>query len=341
MPILITSDLHFTSNPRDMYRHDVVDTILHFIDEYKVTTLIVLGDLTEKKDKHNAWLTNQIADHFNMIASCVKVIILQGNHDALDVDCPFFYFMTFLRGSKQIRWVKDPTEMRVDENWDCLFLPHTTDYKKRWSDVFRRSYKPDFIFAHNTFKGTVSESGLKLDGIPTSVFPKGSKVISGDIHKPQVVGPVEYAGAPYQIDFGDDYEPRMLLIEDTGEVKSIACPGVQKRLVHISDPLGKFKVENTVSPQDIVKVRIAVTPEQYTAWDSMCKEVRAWGDENDIIVHSIQPIVEQMAANKSGSRKKLERSVQSDQELVERYAKLQDYGARTVQIAEDIINKDK
>lgn len=341
MPVLITSDLHFTSNPRDLYRFDVIDTLFHFFDEYKVTTLVVLGDLTEKKDKHNAWLTNQIADHFNLIASSVKVIILQGNHDAIDATCPFFYFLTLLRGSRQIRWVLDPTEMTIDEQWNCLFLPHTTDYIKRWGSVFELSRKPDFIFAHNTFKGTISESGLELDGIPTSVFPKGSKVISGDIHKPQKVGPVTYVGAPYQIDFGDEYEPRMLLIEDNGDVESIPCPGTQKRLVHVSDPLGDFVIDDTVNSQDIVKVRIAVTPEEYTKWDSMCRIVRDWGNENDITVHSIQPVLEEISNRKSRNSKVLEKSVRSDKELVMQYAKLQGYKSKILEVAEDIIEKGR
>lgn len=341
MPVLITSDLHFTSNPRDLYRFDVIDTLFHFFDEYKVTTLVVLGDLTEKKDKHNAWLTNQIADHFNLIASSVKVIILQGNHDALDVDCPFFYFLTLLRGSRQIRWIKDPTETTIDEKWKCLFLPHTTDYRKRWEKVFRGAYEPDFIFAHNTFKGTISESGMELDGVPTSVFPKGVPVISGDIHKPQKVGQVQYVGAPYQIDFGDDYEPRMLLIEDEGEIISLPCPGVQKRLVHISDPLGEFVIEDTANEQDIVKVRIAVTPEEFTKWDSMCRAVQSWGDKNGIDVHSIQPVVEVKNNGKKSERKEAQRARQTDSELVSRYAKMQGYHSKTIEVAEDIINKGK
>src|SRR5205814_1607714 len=100
----------------------------------------------------------------------------------------------------------------------CLFLPHTNNYKRDWKGLDFSKYQ--WIFAHNTFQGA-NIGPRRLEGIPTSIFPRNAKVISGDIHVPQHFGPIEYVGAPYRIDFGDDYEPRVLFLSTKDEKRCI------------------------------------------------------------------------------------------------------------------------
>lgn len=336
MSVLITADLHFSDSPRDYYRHQFVrKELLEVIGDNKVKTLVILGDLTEKKDRHSSWLTNTVAEHLNILGSWVKVIILQGNHDALDVACPFFYFVTMLRGSRQIRWIGDPSLITVEGLGRCLFLPHTTDHR-RWVELPMGSV--DWIFAHNTFKGTISESGKELDGIPTDVFPKGVRVISGDIHKPQVVGPVTYVGSPYLIDFGDNFDPRMLLIKKSGVVKSIPCTGPQKRLLHVDYvPDAKFVVSGESHAGDVVKVRVPVTKEVYAEWPEIQRKVRAWGESNGVEVHTIQPVVESSKNEHKSNVKKSGNARESDKSLVKRYGRLQGFGGKVIRIGCDLL----
>jgi hypothetical protein len=201
-----------------------MDTIAALIKKHKVDELIVLGDLTEEKDYHPATLVNALVDVIYSFSQLCEVIILRGNHDYTSIDCPFFQF---LRRMDRVRWLNTVTRLKLSIG-DCLFLPHTRDYKTDWAKLPQLE-ELDWIFAHNTFEGSVTEHGKRLSGIPTTFFDD-FRVISGDIHAPQDVGSVRYVGAPYQIDFGDLFEPRVLLLDRMG-IKSISVFGPQKRLL--------------------------------------------------------------------------------------------------------------
>lgn len=287
MSVLITADLHFSDNPRDDYRFLVVSRLREMIEKYEVEMLLILGDLTEKKDNHGAWLVNCMIEHFVMLASWCPVIILRGNHDGLDPQSPFF---EFLRNFKNISFITHPMSREVPVLGECLFLPHSSDYKRDWGGIDLKDKRYERIFAHNTFKGA-SGQHRELDGLPLDIFRKNSKVIAGDVHIPHQIGPVTYVGAPYLVDFGDDYRPRVLLERAGSDIKSIAVPGPQKRLVECT--AGKAGVdwpESGLNPGDILKVRISVTPKQYTRWNEIKEEVHAWGAKNLFTINMIQAV---------------------------------------------------
>lgn len=220
MKRLISSDWQLTDNPRDKYRTDwVVNELPKLIDKYKPDQLLVLGDLTESKDAHPAPLVNEIVNCFCSLAESVEIVVLQGNHDFLHNEHPFF---AFLENFKSIHWISKPEVLD-----GCLYLPHTRDYKKDWKGINFNGH--DFILAHNTFAGT-KVNGQELSGIPTDIFPENCCVVSGDVHEPQQVGPIIYVGSPFLVDFGDDFQPRVLLLEDL-KVKSIKVSGLQKRVI--------------------------------------------------------------------------------------------------------------
>ena len=93
MNSLVTGDWHFSDNPRDDYRHAYMKKLMRLIKRKKVNNLIVLGDLTEEKDRHSAWLVNQVVLHFAELSQLCKIYILRGNHDYVDPDTPFFSFL--------------------------------------------------------------------------------------------------------------------------------------------------------------------------------------------------------------------------------------------------------
>lgn len=278
MPTLITADLHLSDNPRDAYRHQFIPRLIRLIKKYEVDTLLILGDLTEEKDRHSAWLVNAVVDHMYALAQVARVVILRGNHDYVRADTPFY---AFLRHIENITWINNPTTVGPD-----LYLPHTTDYDKDWEDVSLD--KRRYIFAHNTFQGADVDYGRRLDGIALSTFPPDAHVISGDIHIPQQLGCVTYVGAPYTVDFGDDYEPRVLLLDRNG-MKTIKLHGPQKVLIEISDM--KLLDTVTLNPGDVLKVRVRIAPEDYASWAAMRREIEAWGETEGYTVYSVHPIV--------------------------------------------------
>jgi DNA repair exonuclease SbcCD nuclease subunit len=289
MIVLVTADLHLTDKVRDTYRHVAMKTILDLIKVKRPKQLIILGDLTEQKNYHSAELTNAVVDHLYEFSQWCEVIVDLGNHDYTSIDCPFFKFLSHI---SNITWVGKPCEPLGLRR--TLILPHTSNYKRDWKGLDFGQY--DWIFAHQTFSGAISDSGHKLEDVPLSVFPKGSQVISGDIHTPQKVGCVTYCGAPYIVDFGDDYSPRVLLLTPQG-VKSIPVPGVQKRLVEVAagqkltdDAWSKISGLNR---GDILKVRVHITSKQKDQWQSIRESILGWGQKWGYVVHAVQPIMKQ------------------------------------------------
>ena len=102
MTALAIADLHLTEKRRDAYRFAVMEYIAELIEKHNVSTLLILGDLTEAKDYHPATLVNDIVDIFYSFSCLAEVIILTGNHDYIEADCPFFHF---LKHFKRIRWI--------------------------------------------------------------------------------------------------------------------------------------------------------------------------------------------------------------------------------------------
>lgn len=231
MTVLLTSDVHFTTAPRDSYRWGLFPWLKETIEKHKVTTLVINGDLTEAKDRHPSALVNSLVSWVAVLASMCDVVINKGNHDGLDLSQPFFGFLKDIPG---VIFVTDPAEVDLPLG-KALFLPNTPDPEAEWKDLRAGFNNYSAIFCHQTFQGCVRDNGTKSDeGAALSLF-KGyrGKVYSGDIHVPQKLGPVTYIGAPYRIRFGDTFEPRCLLLEGSSE-KNLHFPCLKKWVIDLT-----------------------------------------------------------------------------------------------------------
>lgn len=334
MTTLVTGDLHLSANPRDAYRFAAMEQLAEIIEKRKVNTLIIVGDLTEAKDFHPAELVNDVVEVvYNLGCLVEELIIGTGNHDYTNAECPFFHFMRRLR---KVKWINKPQQLQFD-GLSGFFLPHTYNYVRDWKVDEFSWQKVNWIFAHNTFEGASTEHGKRLHGIPLSVFPSPSKVISGDIHMPQTIGDkikVTYVGAPYTVDFNDDFEPRVILI-DGMSFTSIPVPGPQKRLVELK---AGFKLGDVnANKGDIVKVRYRLTQQERERWPEIKASLRLKLSEVGLIVHMIQPELDKM---KSVIVKKRSSSKKDDLELVKEFSKRSSISDKILQAGMDIVEKD-
>jgi hypothetical protein len=321
MTALITADWHHTEQARDRYRFRAMSFIADLIDKHKVDQLIILGDLTHNKNHHSDVLVNDIVDLLNDLASICQLYINQGNHDYVEADTAFFHFVRLLEG---VRWYRLPTRTFIKGLGEVLFLPHTRDHTKDWAGVDWS--RLDWIFAHNAFEGALSETGKKLRGIPLDVFPDGVPIIAGDIHKPQKLGWLTYVGSPYTQKFGDDYKPRVLLI-DRGEIVSIPVPGPQKVLIEVDSMVELDDAMQTCSTDDMIKVRYRLPSDQREHWPQMLKTIK------DTVPGAIvQPIVE-----KAQSLPWESKAGKSDKELVQAYGDQQKLSKDTMDIGYELI----
>lgn len=316
---LVTADLHLNDNPRDQYRHDYMKKLIATVEQTAPNTIVILGDLTDEKDRHGAWLVNTVVHYLAQLAYLTgDLILLRGNHDYVTVDNPFYEFTKNIPG---ITWINRPRRMR-----EALWLPHTNDHKRDWlenADLKIDKYT-GLIFAHNTFTGAKGETGRQLEGIPPSIFTRNARIISGDIHEPQSFGRVTYVGAPYTVDFGDSYKPRMLWIDDEG-TRSIMCTGPQKRLVEIAT-LEELNNQKHVNRHDIVKVRVHLKAEDYAGWVNMRENVKEWGASRNLVVHAIRPVVDKTRTKKT----KASVTSKSDEQIFRDYTRSRSIDDKTV-----------
>jgi hypothetical protein len=287
--------------------------------KYKVDKLIVCGDLTDEKDHHSSWLVNKVADYVFMLASNCRVIIVRGNHDAVTPDEPFFRFLGLM---PNVTWVNEPRSIDGD-----IYLPFTNDYKRDWSGIVWADYY--LAFTHNTFDGAYVGNGEHLKGIPQSAIGVTGYTVSGDIHHPQTLGQIIYVGSPYLNDFGDDYIPRLILIED-GKLKSLRLPGRQKRLVEVKSLDGLAKVTG-VNAGDILKVRVQLSAADHAKWPEMQEAIRKWGVENDYQVHTVVPLVLD-GQRRQGASERRARTRKDDQALVTEYSKARGVAQPTLKV---------
>jgi predicted phosphodiesterase len=335
MRALVIADLHLSEKARDAYRFQVMADIVELLVKHKVDYLIILGDLTEAKDYHPAPLVNAVVDIIYEFSQSCEVLVLRGNHDYTRIDFPFF---RFLRRLKCVRWINSVSRIDLGKA-DCLFLPHTRDYQKDWAKLPHLE-EIQFVFAHNTFEGSVTEHGKKLSGIPVEFFDDDVPVISGDIHTPQTVGPVTYVGSPYTVDFGDSFEPRALLINwfDHRDfmIRGIPLQGPQKRLLDITTvDIGRLKKQD-FDKGDIVKVRLKLGPAEQDKWFAYRDQVKRELSELGADVFLVQPVTTVQA--KSLARVK-RTDVKSDEFIVQEYGRSAKMPDATLKVGLDFLKE--
>jgi len=199
---LLTADFHFDSDPLTEYRWGLLYVLKEEIYKEGIEELIVLGDLTEKKDNHNSTLVTRVVDFFSQLASICKVTILKGNHDYIKEDKPFFQFLEKI---PNVRFITYPT---VDG--DSFYVPHTFGELPVVPSGIKK------VFMHQTFSGAISNNSTRVL-LPGKAIPEdfhGLEIFSGDIHRQQKLRNIDYVGAPYHVYFGDDYYPRFIILKD-------------------------------------------------------------------------------------------------------------------------------
>lgn len=259
MTWLVTTDLHLTDNTRDDYRFGIFDWLAYQQDATNADAVIILGDITDKKDRHSAQLVNRIVDSLDKLRP--PVYLLRGNHDGINQDTPFF---RFLDGHKGISFVTKPCYIPYTS---AFFLPHCTSQTQFDQACSLLNGTEQAILLHQTMDGAIAENGVRQSGL---TWPKKPcvPVYSGDIHKPQTCDDVIYVGAPYHIRHGDSFSPRVLSISaDWRSVKELHFPAPKKHALTIShtDDLDRCNLQQG----DHVKITVELSRHEVMEWGSI------------------------------------------------------------------------
>jgi predicted phosphodiesterase len=302
MSAILTADIHLNDNARDESRWGLLD----WLAEQHADELIILGDLTVAKNNHPARMVNRLVAKFMTLATVYKKIyILKGNHDYVDPNCPFFGFINHF--SENIFFILMPLTLDTTiGKW--VFMPAGTDWSTNVAKI-----KGQNVFAHATFDGAISETGFQLTGVnPNIVRDTGATVISGDVHKPQKMGTIEYVGAPYHCHFGDDYTPRLMYIDNEGNRSDLHFPSPRKfsQVIKSLDELYRIKIKAGDQIKIIVQMRRADLPD----WKNWREAIREQAEKEGWLLFG--PELRLQTETKTINQT----NYQSHEELVEIYA---------------------
>ncbi len=284
---LLTTDLHLSEKSEDQYRFDIFPWIINnysrsYTTHEQLKTIFITGDLTDRKNFHADWFVNKVVDHIRSLAKHFDVYLLCGNHD-YDVD-PTQPFFGFLGKYKRVTYILKPTIYQK-----ILFLPHSRKPGEDWGILSKSKTKDlNAIFMHQTFRGAITESGYELGGISPYRFRRYEcPIFSGDIHVPQQLGPITYVGCPYHIRYGDQFEPRVLLLDRKFKTQDVHFPAPRKLMLDLNHGKELYKMRRELQSGDKAKVRIYLPRSEFGSWPKHRDRVRKTAKGIDLILHSV------------------------------------------------------
>lgn len=283
MRAIVTGDLHLTGRKEDEYRWKIFD----YLATRNFEVLVILGDLCDAKDCHAASLVNRVVKSLLRFAEAgQEVHVLMGNHDYSDPDCPFFQFVHNYPNC----YYHDRAQIWEIGNMRWAFFPHSRT-PENYVDDMRRGAKElgvDYTLCHQVFDGALSESGRALKGCDAGLLEGAGRILAGDVHVPQKVGPVEYIGAPYPIKFGDDYEPRLAVVDNVSKTFSyIYPPYMQKLVLEVTEP-DQIEYEPRWKEGDQVKVVLTLRRADFGRWEQYRKRIRRLCDRNGLVLCGVE-----------------------------------------------------
>jgi hypothetical protein len=330
LPAVISSDWHLTANPRDEYRWGLIDWLISIQPKWEAETLCILGDLTDAKDHHGADLVNRIVTSiYRLLAVYKRVIILMGNHDYQKEGHAFFGFLSMIPG---VTFVTRPLDTSA-EGSSCLFLPHTKTPAADWAGWDFSHFET--VFMHQTFKGAKASNGQEMDGEPMPDLTAAGRVLSGDIHVPQKIGPLEYVGSPYHVHFGDRFKPRCLVLGFGGrdKVDEIKYSTISRITLEVDSLEGLQR--QRLHSGDQVKVRFKLSAADLFAWRAIRAQAQSWLLGKGVDVQGIELIA-------PGVRRRVRVGFDdggaTPEDAVAGYVEREDLGAACLEIGLEIVD---
>ncbi len=340
MTILLTSDWHLTDHPKDEYRWNIFNAVARWIEAQKISTpqVFMLGDLTDKKDRHSAALVNRIEDEFTRLLDLgASISILKGNHDQPLNGPPFWSILDYIRpGNDPASGINFYTSKHGNLNNGLLLLPYSDNPEADWDGIEWAKYKAAFI--HQTVTGAVGNNGVVLDNPKMIKMPKHLKVYSGDVHTTQTVGNIFYIGAPHPIAFGDNYPPQMVeLTEDFKVSRVIALNTIQKLMLRITDLDELYKIKT--NPSDQARVVFTIPIDALDQWGAIQDHITAWAKTAEIDLFSVEAQIEGDVPTETQNPDTPDMSESTPAHILRLFAESEAIDARMLQTGEELLKE--
>lgn len=290
---------------------------------------MILGDLTDAKDNHSAELVNRVVRAINSIP-VEEINILVGNHDWLKSGQEYFRFLSIL---PNVNYITQPCEDKDVKSGrpSAFYLPYSKNPGKDWKDLDFSHYQ--YLFMHQTRPGAVASNGQKMDGEELPELNAG-KIYSGDIHVPQVCGPLEYVGSPYHVHFGDAFTPRCVLLEKGGRPVDLHFKTISRLSATVSsfEELTALKLRN----RDQIKLTFELNESEKHEWLAIKRKALCYLESQGIDVHGLKLVVKKagrrfvIASNHVGTNN-------TPVESIERFVAADELGGDVFDVAMEIL----
>jgi DNA repair exonuclease SbcCD nuclease subunit len=281
---LLTGDWHLTDVVLEAYRWDIFKTVTDIALRHGVTRIAICGDGLDRKDRHSKELVNAFTDYLEKLIrdTGAPVDILAGNHDLPVAGIPYW---TFLNKIANIRYITKPI---IDNG--VFLLPFSYNPLEEWRSLSLASAK--MILMHQTVAGSLIENDRKIekDSNPMPILPRGVPIYSGDIHRPQTVGGIEYIGVPHPVKFSETWPNRVLIVTEASGYKfaDVWLDSTKRAILDVTNTDELQRVNFNAGDQ--VRVRYKLSSQRMTTWPEEEKRIRDWALDNGVELASVEAV---------------------------------------------------
>lgn len=327
---MFVGDLHLTDSSKDEYRWGIFKWLMKQQEKLKPDGTFLAGDITDSKDRHSATLVNRIVAGLTILKP--PVYIDMGNHDYRDPDNPFFKFLNHING---IHFITKPTVVTAGK--DIAILPHVREQADFDAMVkFCARDHPAAFLCHQTFDGAIAESGVRLTGLsasPIESLKPELGVYAGDVHRPQTQGQVTYIGCPYNVRFGDNFEPRCIYVARDG-TESYPWYEAPRKWSLTANSVESILGNKDLIEGDQVKLTIEMVREEAVEWKAIRKEVLDACKELKLEVHGCK--LEVKTNTRRERAKLIQHSTKAD--TFDQFCKAEGLAKEVVKVGKAILN---
>ena len=254
--ILFHSDIHF-----NLYREfsegetgrldriiEVEKTIITYALDYGIKDLVFLGDWFHNRSQLNVLVLQKTLElMYQNLSNDLRFYFLVGNHDQYDSSGQVHSLYPF----KMLGKVADlPCYIKIRDKL-IGFIPYQVNRDQLLQDIesLLRGQKVDLLCLHQGVQEAKLPNGMAAGDesfLSLSELPDDLPIISGHIHKPQVLDNLLYIGAPLQHSFGDAGDRRgWYVLDDDGEFEFIEN-NFSPRFYKLEMREGKIDIPGTV-----------------------------------------------------------------------------------------------
>lgn len=207
--IAILGDLHWGVRSDNPIYYDYFEKFFKdffaYIDEHKITSVIQLGDLYDKRKTINFLTLHHAKKIFinELERRRITLFIISGNHDC-------YYKST--NDVNSVRLLSTPNMIVIDacpvtlnvEGHDFDFYPWINDSLTKECYEYAQNSKSKFAVGHFEFaKFRLHKFQIAETGADHTIFNNYKLVISGHYHTISRKDSILYCGTPYELDWAD------------------------------------------------------------------------------------------------------------------------------------------